>query len=87
MQKVINQRKLSDTLTLSECRDGFWLYDDTRGMNLSMRAESTEHALLEALKYYQERLTELKKEHREMSAHVQDFINKFRDENEEETGK
>lgn len=37
MGKHINSTKLTETLTLSECSDGFWLYDKTRGMNLSMR--------------------------------------------------
>lgn len=32
---------LTKTLTLSECSDGFWLYDETRGMNLSMRARTS----------------------------------------------
>lgn len=40
MGKHINSTKLTETLTLSECSDGFWLYDKTRGMNLSMRAKN-----------------------------------------------
>lgn len=40
MSKAINNIILTDTLTISECTDGFWLYDKTRGMNLSMRAKN-----------------------------------------------
>jgi len=37
-------KKLSNTLALADCHDGWWLYDETRGMNLSMRAKSPEEA-------------------------------------------
>ena len=47
--------KLTDTISLTECRDGFWLYDKTRGMNLAMRAKTERAAFLEALSYYQRR--------------------------------
>lgn len=56
--KPISTKDLSPTLNLSECQDGWWLYDTTRGMNLAMRAETSEAAFVEALEYYQERLTE-----------------------------
>ena len=56
MSKVISNTKLSNTLDLSECKDGWWLWDQTRGMNLAMRAKSRDAAFVEALSYYQERL-------------------------------
>ncbi|WPK37415.1 hypothetical protein [Escherichia phage AV123] len=40
MSKVINHKELNPTLSMSECTDGFWLYDDTRGMNLAMREKN-----------------------------------------------
>ena len=48
---------LSDTLTLSEGHDGFWLYDKTRGMNLAMHTKSERDAFIECITYYQNRLT------------------------------
>lgn len=48
--------KLTDTLSLTEQKNGFWLYDKTRGMNLSMRAKTEQAAFVEALTYYQKRL-------------------------------
>lgn len=36
----INHIKLSDTLHMTERNGEFWLYDVTRGMNLSMRAKT-----------------------------------------------
>lgn len=51
MAKTLNVKKLSDTISIAECTDGFWLYDETRGMNLSMRAKSSEAAMFEALEY------------------------------------
>lgn len=49
MSKVINSKVLTNTLSITECTDGFWLYDETRGMNLSMQAKSEEAAFVEAL--------------------------------------
>ena len=73
-------RKLSETLTLCQYDSpkngsfGFWLYDATRGMNLSMRAKTAEAAYLEALGYYQERLLKVEAELDALSAKVQSFV-------------
>jgi len=77
MGKHINSTKLTETLTLSECSDGFWLYDKTRGMNLSMRAKTTQYAFVECISYYQTRLAEVESEHRELTAKVGAFVNQF----------
>ena len=75
--------KLSDTLDLCEYTSersgsfGFWLYDETRGMNLSMRAKSERDAFVEALHYYQDRLTEVEKEHACLAAKVDAFVAQF----------
>lgn len=58
MSKTINQTKYTESIVLTECNDGFWLYDKTRGMNLSMHVESKDVAFIEALTYYQKRLSE-----------------------------
>lgn len=77
MGKHINSTKLSETLTLSECSDGFWLYDETRGMNLSMRAKTPQDAFVECITYYQRRLTKVESEHRELSHKVEAFVSQF----------
>ncbi len=77
MGKHLNSTELTDTLTLSECSDGFWLYDETRGMNLSMRAKTTQDAFVECISYYQERLAEVESEHRELTAKVDAFVSQF----------
>ena len=64
----------NDTLHLSECHDGFWLHDDTRGKNLSMRAKTPEQAFTEALDYYQGRLKEVETEHKLLTKKVDAFI-------------
>lgn len=56
MRKTITSTRLSETLTLSECTDGFWLFDKTQGSNLSMRAATPTGALVEAVTYYQRQL-------------------------------
>jgi hypothetical protein len=75
----ISSKRLTPTLTLSEFHDGFWLYDTTRGMNLSMRAKTAEAAFVEALTYYQQRLHLVEMEHRVMRAHVDKFVALFVD--------
>lgn len=77
MGKHISSTKLSDTLTLSTCTDGLWLYDSTRGMNLSMRAGDERAALVEALTYYQGRLTTVEREHKELKGKVDAFVDQF----------
>ena len=80
--------KLSETLTMCEYKSdlkinyadaptGFWLYDKTRGMNLSMRAKSEADAFIEALHYYQKRLTEVEQEHTSLQKKVYVFISQF----------
>lgn len=77
MSKVIKNTELTGTLTLSECTDGFWLYDKTRGMNLSMRAKTPQDAFVECITYYQHRLTEVETAHRELAAKVDAFVSQF----------
>lgn len=75
--KIINSTKLSDTITLSECNDGFWLHDATRGMNLSMRAKSATVAFTEALTYYQKRLTKIETDYTNLHLKVDLFVSQF----------
>ena len=77
MSKVISHKELSPTLSMSECTDGFWLYDDTRGMNLAMRVKSEHAAYLEALEYYQERLKEVEEDYKSLKAKVDHFVGQF----------
>lgn len=84
MGKLINHTKLSETLGLSECTDGFWLWDETRQMNLSMKAETSTDAFVEALHYYQGRLTEVERLHTDMSLKVHAFVSQFADDHEDD---
>ncbi len=54
----------NDTITLSKVvgKEEYWLYDTTRGMNLSMRAKTEQAAFIEALMYYQKRLSKVEGE-------------------------
>jgi hypothetical protein len=80
--------KLTDTLSLCEYQNpkngsfGFWLYDETRGMNLAMRAESERSAFVEALGYYQEKLQSVESELVELSTKVNKFIGQFTESDE-----
>lgn len=69
--------KLSETLSLVERKDGFWLWDETRGMNLSMKAKSSTEAFVEALTYYQGRLSMIEREHASLKTKVDTFVAQF----------
>lgn len=75
--------RLTDTLSLSEYKDpkngnfGFWLYDETRGMNLAMKAKSERIAFTEALDYYQKRLTTVETDLKDIKNKVDIFISQF----------
>lgn len=84
MSKVIKYNVLSKSLSISECTDGFWMYDETRGMNLAMRAKTAEAAYLEALEYYQERLKEVENDYNNLKAKVDHFVGQFVEDNDED---
>lgn len=77
MAKTISHEKLSDSVAITECSDGWWLYDETRGMNLAIRAKGRDAALIDAITYYQRRLAELETEHRCLSGRVDAFVSLF----------
>lgn len=77
MGKTIKQTKLSATLTLSECTDGFWLYDETRGMNLAMYTKSERAAFVNALSYYQDRLKTIEEAYKSLNEKVDAFVAHF----------
>lgn len=77
MGKHISSIGLTETLTLSEFSDGFWLYDNTRRMNLSMRAKTPQDAFVECISYYQKRLADVESAHRELMAKVDVFVEQF----------
>lgn len=57
----------------------YWLWDETRGMNLAMKADSERDAFIEALEYYQRRLTEVEGNYNELSKKVQHFLDQFKE--------
>lgn len=83
MGKVISSTKLSSTLTLSECHDGFWLYDKTQAMNLAIKAKSSTEAFVQALTYYQDRFSEVSIKHRDLRAKVEAFVEPFLNQEDE----
>lgn len=83
MGKTIKHTKLTETLAITECTDGWWLYDETLGMNLSMRAKTEQDAFVKALSYYQRRLKEVESAYKCLDSRVQAFVSQFtEDENE-----
>jgi len=80
MGKCIQKSNLTMTLSLSECTDGFWLYDVTRGMNLAIRSKSSIDAFVEALTYYQVKLKITEQKLFDLEEKVDSFINQFKEE-------
>lgn len=80
--KAIRSIKLTDTLTISECKDGYWLYDKTRGMNLAMRAKTEQDAYVFAITYYQKRCAEIEQKKKELYDKVNNFIGSLSDNDE-----
>jgi len=77
--KAISSTKLTDTLTISECHDGYWLYDYTRGMNLAMRAKTERDAFIKAITYYQKLIIETNKELKNLNNAIDVFISSVSD--------
>lgn len=71
----------TETLNLSRQRanNKYWLWDETRAMNLSMEAESEREAFIEALEYYQERLKKVESDHKSLVAKVDSFLEQFKE--------
>lgn len=77
MAKAIRNIFKNDKFLLSECNNGYYLYDYVLGMNISMRAKTEQDAFIEALTYYQIRLENLKKDYKQLNYKVETFISQF----------
>lgn len=81
---TIENTKLSETLTLQHFeKHGFWIYDETRGMNLAMRAKTRDAAFIEVIDYYQRRLLKVESDLRDLNQKVESFLKQFEREEEE----
>lgn len=80
--KPMKHTILSDTLTISDCLDGFWLYDKTRRMNLAMRSKTEQDAFVECITYYQKRLIEVESKLDSLQSKVDAFVGQFVGEDE-----
>lgn len=69
-------------LTQDNTNGEYWLYDTTRGMNLSMKAKTETNAFVEAIVYYQKRLSKVENELNSLNNKVEDFIAGFTEDNE-----
>lgn len=68
----------NDTISLIKTEnEGYWLYDTTRGCNISMKAKSEQDAFIEALMYYQKRLIKVEREFNSLQDRVDVFVGSF----------
>ena len=65
----------NDTIKLYKTeKQGFWLWDETRKMNLSMHAVSEQAAFVECIMYYQKRLSSIESIHFAMQSRLHAFM-------------
>ena len=83
MGKAIRNVFKVDNLTLTECTDGYFLYDYVVGMNISMRAKTEQDACIEALLWYQKSLKEAKDNYKILDNKVESFLSQFRGEEDD----
>lgn len=72
--KVLIQEKLTDTLTLSQCTDGYWLCDTQLGYNTAMSCKTEREAFISAINEYKRKLTNLKKADKVLREAAENFI-------------
>jgi hypothetical protein len=77
MGKVIRNVFKTETLSLTETTEGYYIYDYFVGMNLAMRAKTEQDACIEALLYYQKTLKELRSDYKELNDKVENFLSQF----------
>ena len=80
MGKFVRLVIKTDTFSLSECTEGFYLYDYIVKMNIAMYAKTEQEAFIKALNYYQRRLVEVKTMYEELDGKVESFLSQFMDE-------
>jgi hypothetical protein len=88
---AINQDRLNDHLTLSECHpdsecriNNWWLYDDRAGMNIGMRKITRDAALVAAVEYWAKRAIRAEKDHSQLRSQVDLFVSQFVESDEDE---
>lgn len=69
--------KINEVTTITECHSGWWLWDENRRINLSMKADSKEDALIEAFEYYQKNFKEMEKNYYLLKNKVDSFVGQF----------
>lgn len=67
----------TDTLVLTECTDGYYLWDKVAGFNIAIHAKTEQEALIDGLKYYQTYHSKLKKDYKELNDKVESFLCQF----------
>jgi hypothetical protein len=77
MGKAIRNVFKTDRLILTECTDGYYLWDHVAGFNIAIHAKSEQQALIDGLNYYQSYHSKLKKEHKDLNDKVQNFLSQF----------
>lgn len=65
----------NDTITLYKTeKRGFWLWDETRKINLSVSAVNEQAAFVECIMYYQQRLKEVESNYHAMQSRLHAFM-------------
>lgn len=77
----------TDTIILTKGPEGtgdfgYWLWDETRQMNLVTRAGTEREAFVKALDYHQKRSQEFEEKFKALKSKVENFVGLFVDSND-----
>lgn len=72
--RVLQHEKLTNTLALSKCTDGYWLYDQQASINTAMHCKTERDAFISTIEYYQRWVTNLQKTNRVLRKASLDFV-------------
>ena len=79
MGKAIRNIFKNEMFSLTECTDGYYLWDNVLKMNIGMYCKTEQEAFIKRLDYYQRRLSEVKQDYKDLSSKVQTFVDQVVD--------
>ena len=74
MRAQISSQKLTETLTLIQWSDGYWIYDKTLCMHIAVKAPTAQAAATTAFAYYQRRLQQSEDKLNDLKSKVDFFV-------------
>lgn len=77
MAKFIRNVFKNEHQCMTECADGFWIYDYSWQMNIVTSEKTEQAAFIAALSFYQKAFDESKNKYKDLSGKVDSFLAQF----------